>query len=235
MEKKKKKQRQQTEQTEQTQKEELKDIQQINQTAKEKENEKENENEKEKEKEKEKIIPDTNHKVQEITLEYLCNSKSTTTFNGKTKTITSDKNKKFYRKRIIQLTKNLLEVVEEKKTFHPPDVRHSFQKYIESCIDHFQTIDRTDLLQEDYKDLEDSLASLDNLLEPSILESSVFEANQRLMRSINMKTNTLDGLVKRTVIKKEEPILPKKKKINLKDPELKNKGIIGKKDNLTNN
>jgi hypothetical protein len=53
------------------------------------------------------------------------------------------------------------------------------------------------------------------------------------MRSINIKTNTLDGLVKRTIIKKEEPILPKKKKINLKDPELKNKGV-GKKDNLTN-
>ena len=55
-----------------------------------------------------------------------------------------------------------------------------------------------------------------------------------MMRQIYIKNSTLDGLVKRTILKKEEPVLPKKKKINLKDPELKNKGI-GKKNNLTNN
>jgi hypothetical protein len=185
------------------------------------------------------IMTETNQKVQEITLEYLCNYNSNSHLhtNVKKKIITTDKNKKFYRKRIIQVTKDLLEVssIEEKKTCYPPDIERSFQKYIESCIDHFQTIDRTDLLQEDYKNLEESLASLDTIFDSSNidLEKSVFDANQQLIRSLHMKPNTLDGLVKRTVIKKEEPILPKKKKINLKDPELKNKGI-SKKDNLTN-
>jgi hypothetical protein len=178
--------------------------------------------------------------VQEITLEFMANSNSLNKKNTfPVNQPISFKNKKFYRKRIIQLTKDLLSDEKENPELYPPDIYHSFNKYIQLCIDSFQSIDRTDILQEDYKDLEHSISQNDGDKHiESDLDSdqnySLNQANKNMMRQINIKNATLDGLVKRTVIKKEEPILPKKKKINLKDPELKNKGVV-QKNNLTNN
>ena len=188
--------------------------------------------------------------VQDITIEYLLNG----SFNKRNQSIlkpTPLKNKKFYRKRLIQLTKDLLTENEnenengilEKPIYHP-DIYRSFYQYINTSIDYFQTIDRNDIIQEDYKDLygEEKLV-LEEEGETDLFpefkddleyNGTLEQANKHMMRQINMRNYTLDGLVKRTVIKKEEPILPKKKKINLKDPELKNKGV-GKKNNLTNN
>jgi hypothetical protein len=183
------------------------------------------------------FINQSNKILQDITLEYMANSNSLNKIKlSSLNKSTSLKNKKFYRKRIVQLTKDLLtEEIENPDLYHP-DIYRSFYKYINTCIDFFQTVDRTDIIQEDYKDLEDSVSQLDDLLEKEEMDAnnSMEKANKHIMRQINIKNATLDGLVKRTVIKKEEPILPKKKKINLKDPELKNKGV-GKKNNLMNN
>lgn len=174
-------------------------------------------------------INETNKIIQDITMEYLLNgslNKVDHPFHP-----TSYRDKKFYRKRIIQLTKDLLSD-EIDCVFYHDDIYRAFDKFIHTSIDYFKTIDRSDILQEDYKDLEENLNHLDDFLEPS--DISIENANKGMMRQIYIKNSTLDGLVKRTILKKEEPILPKKKKINLKDPELKNKGI-GKKNNLTNN
>jgi len=183
------------------------------------------------------IINKSNQIVQDITIEYLL-SGSLNKMNHSISKPTPFKNKKFYRKRLIQLTKDLLneEESQENPVYHP-DIYRSFYKYINTSIDYFQTIDRNDIIQEDYKDLEEGEGEED--LFPEFNDDLEYhgtmeQANKQMMRQINMKNYTLDGLVKRTVIKKEEPILPKKKKINLKDPELKNKGV-GKKNNITNN
>ena len=55
------------------------------------------------------------------------------------------------------------------------------------------------------------------------------------MRSIKIKENpTLDKFVKRTVtVSETEPILPKQKDINLRDPILKNKGVNKKKTKVS--
>ena len=196
--------------------------------------------------EEDEIKNKSNQIIQDITIEYLLNG-SLNKMNQSISKATSLKNKKFYRKRLIQLTKDLLTETEtetenknEKADYHP-DIYRSFYQYINTSIDYFQTIDRNDIIQEDYKDLEKEFGVEgeveDNLFpEFNDLEynETLEQANKHMMRQINMKNYTLDGLVKRTVIKKEEPILPKKKKINLKDPELKNKGVC-KKNNLTNN
>ena len=190
--------------------------------------------ENEKQFEEDDIKNKSNQIVQDITIEYLL-SGSLNKMNQSISKPTPFKNKKFYRKRLIQLTKDLLNEDDENPVYHP-DIYRSFYKYINTSIDYFQTIDRNDIIQEDYKDLElegkeDLFPEFNDNLEHHVTMEQV---NKQMMRQINMKNYTLDGLVKRTVIKKEEPILPKKKKINLKDPELKNKGV-GKKNNLTNN
>ena len=187
----------------------------------------------------------SNQIIQDITIEYLLKG-SLNKMNQSISKPTPFKNKKFYRKRLIQLTKDLLNEDENERDENPvyhPDIYRSFYKYINTSIDYFQTIDRNDIIQEDYKDLEEeelewTLEKKEDLF-PEFNDDlehhgTIEHANKQMMRQINMKNYTLDGLVKRTVIKKEEPILPKKKKINLKDPELKNKGV-GKKNNLTNN
>ena len=176
--------------------------------------------------------------VQDVTLEFMGNDHFNKATSSSNIYQTSIKNKKFYRKRIIQLTKDLLSLEEENKESYSPDLYKSFYKFINISIDYFQTIDKTDIIQEDYKDLEDSITKFDDILgtEENDSSDSLLNANKQMMRQIHLKTATLDGLVKRTLIKKEEPILPKKKKINLKDPELKNKGVIKKNNNnLTNN
>ena len=105
-----------------------------------------------------------------------------------------------------------------------------FQIYSKACIEYFKTLDKNDIIQEDY-----------STLTPETTEMSAediktqAEIDQLFMRSIHVKEpKTLDKFVKRsTTAPKEDPILPKQKDINLRDPALKNKGIR-KKKNITN-
>jgi hypothetical protein len=96
-------------------------------------------------------------------------------------------------------------------------------------------LDKTDILQEDYQTIDNSIKidrnneiNVDNI-------SNTQEANQLMMRSIKIQEpNSLEKLVKRTQTKYvKQMILPREKDINLKDPILKNKGIREKK-NITN-
>ena len=55
------------------------------------------------------------------------------------------------------------------------------------------------------------------------------------MRSVKMSNNSLDNFIKIKMTKSpEELIIPQQKEINLKNPVLKNKGVI-KKKNIINN
>ena len=85
-------------------------------------------------------------------LEYLMNPvmyhKWTTNTETKDKsTYTNDL--KFYKKRIIQLTKDMLK---GESVSNPLD--KAFKDYTRSCIAYLKSLDRKDILQEDYKELE---------------------------------------------------------------------------------
>jgi len=145
------------------------------------------------------------------------------------------KDKRFYKKRIYDLTKQLLSNEQPSTLF--PDVRNTFDNYIKTCISYFKVIDTSDIIQEDYDGLLgpiNNATSLDNVAGVDNTDN-IDEINKLMMRSIKiMEPNALEKLVKRTIIKKEiEPIIPQQKDINLKDPVLKNKGIR-KKKNITN-
>ena len=151
------------------------------------------------------------------------------------------KDKKFYRKRIYDLTKNLL-ITKEKEQNHElfPDVKYAFDNYVKACIHYFKVIDRNDILQEDYKEYQEyedinKLLNMNGSDEIVAEETSSKEqADKIMMRSINITNNSLDHFVKIKNVKKENIILPKQKEVNLKDPILKNKGIK-KKKNIPNN
>lgn len=181
----------------------------------------------------------SDNKVSDIDLEYLINKdlygKSIDSKMQPHITINNKKDKKFYKKRIYDLTKQLLSNEQPPTLF--PDVRNTFDNYIKTCISYFKIIDTSDIIQEDYDDLLGSISNatgVDNVAGVDNMDN-IDEINKLMMRSIKiMEPNALEKLVKRTITKKEiEPIIPQQKDINLKDPILKNKGIR-KKKNITN-
>lgn len=146
--------------------------------------------------------------------------------------VTHKKDKKFYKKRIYNMTKELLTNNAPNNLF--PDVKYAFENYVKSCIHYFKAIDSNDILQEDYKEYEniDELLNMNGGEELDIDIGNInsqTQANGLLMRKINIPECTLDSFVKKKTIQKEKIILPKQKEVNLKDPNLKNKGIVEKK------
>ena len=179
--------------------------------------------------------------INQVTLECLMNKDTYKKYVAtKKKSVVNKKDQKFYRRRILSLTKELLypEEAAEKTTTptttptmtQDPNIVGLFQIYSKACIEYFKTLDKNDIIQEDY-----------STLTPETTEMSAediktqAEIDQLFMRSIHVKEpTTLDKFVKRsTTAPKEDPILPKQKDINLRDPALKNKGIR-KKKNITN-
>ena len=172
--------------------------------------------------------------VDQVTLDYLLNKDM---FNKHVKTqkakSINKEDRKFYKKRIYNLFKELLITKEEPEDLLP-DVKYAYDNFINSCINYFKTIDNNDLNQEEYKSLDETL---DIINVPELNDNNLQteeEANKLLMRSIKITTLPLDNFVKRKTTKVEEKIiLPKQKEINLNGPELKIKGI-NKKKNITN-
>jgi hypothetical protein len=128
----------------------------------------------------------------------------------------------------LNLTKELLKGNED--TFVSPDVKYAFECYIKTCIRYFRVLDKSDLIQEEYKSL--NLTTTQSSEEE--IKQSLDGLDEVLMRKINFKHNgTLDNFVEIKSLVQEEmvaPPLPQQRKINLKDPLLRNKGIRKKKN-----
>ena len=174
--------------------------------------------------------------INEITLDCLMNKEQYNKYILKKKSKSENiKDLKFYRKRIYYLTKDLL-LLKDQTIPVLPEVKIAFDNYVKTCINYFKVIDRNDIIQEDYKDvhhvISDKIGELNKLNDLHNLNTTE-EADNYLMRQIKIKKNSLDGFVKKKINKPKEIILPKEKNINLKDPLLKNKGIV-KKKNINN-
>ena len=181
-----------------------------------------------------------NEAVEKINREYLTNNMDNIVRNKCV--IVKKKDKKFYRKRILALTKNLLS---NDETDVPSEIERYFKEYIGSCIDYFKTVDNNDLRQDEYRYMdedkdEDKLTNGeylevdDSILDTDNRDTSSNNIDSLLIRKINV-ANTLDNFVIRNSSNKKV-IIPKKKKVNLRDPSLKTKGTekMGEKNNIDN-
>ena len=180
--------------------------------------------------------------VDQVTLDCLLNKSlfNTQVKNKKAQSVNKE-DKKFYKKRIYNLFKEMLiNKVEPEDLF--PDVKYGYDNFINASINYFKTIDNTDLLQEEYKTLDEAALENINAIPELGDDVAVEEADKLMMRSIKIKPPSLDKYVKRKTTKPQEKmILPKQKEVNLMDPELKVKGIQSnsnnnniKKKNITN-
>jgi hypothetical protein len=212
--------------------------------------------------------------LNQITLKYLTNfdyhnecqdmtqREKNNIFNGKHyKKIYKNKEKKFYKKRIMNIIKLLMNDDSREKREKPitdngeiaeineeenselffPDIKTTFDIFIRTCIDYLKAQDKCDIIQDDYKNLEmhdgHSYESNNDNIDQNAFNKQI---NGLMMRKILKKKNFIDSFVKRTPIELNiqnsveqiNKIIPHKKKINLHDPELKTKGLIISQNNL---
>jgi hypothetical protein len=175
--------------------------------------------------------------VNQVTLDCLMNKEQYNKYiANKNSRLVNRKDKKFYRKRVYNLTKELLLSKEEPLNLFP-DVKYAFDQFVNNCIHYFKAIDSNDIIQSDYQNINESLNIGSKIPELNIENiHSQEEANKLLMKNIQLKSS-LDNFVKRTIIKQtDEMIIPKQKDINLQDPLLKMKGVSNslKKKNINN-
>lgn len=130
--------------------------------------------------------------------------------------------KKFYRKRILQLTKDMFI-----KTPNPEnnELTKVFNNYISGCIDYLKMVDTKDILQKEYKDasFNSPVGIVDENFNP-------LETDIAIGRNTDKIINMNDFVIK-TPLKQEKKILPLQKEVNLKDPILKQKGVKKKAKN----
>lgn len=169
----------------------------------------------------------TENYINQIDLQYLLNKEHyEKQVRSKMSKNIHKKDRKFYRKRILNLTKELLYPQLRTNSMITPDIKYTFDGFIKTCVEHFKTIDQNDILQEEFKDLDDNSQLLEDEFDE--IELSTEDANKLMMRSVSCNVNTLDKFITKMKVNKEEPqiVLPQQKEIKLDDPILKTKGII---------
>lgn len=167
--------------------------------------------------------------VNQITLDCLMNKEQYAKYVAqKISKRISNKDKKFYRRRIINVTKELL--LPDSSLNILPDVKYVFDNYVKSCVHYFKLIDNNDIIQEEYKDYQD--VEMDFTQELESLESinNKKENDALFMRSIKIIKPSLDKFVKKGESTQETFFIPQQKEIDLSNPLLKNKGICKKKN-----
>jgi hypothetical protein len=130
--------------------------------------------------------------------------------------------KKFYRKRVIQLTKDLYTNDIDKYNVPLIDVKRLFNKYIKECIDVLKLIDTNDQHQDEYIDLSSNKINITDDISFNLID------NDSMLFNKPITTNKIEDCI--PLIKKSNKIekdmkIPVKKNLNLKDPKLKTKGV----------
>lgn len=195
--------------------------------------------------------------VNYITLETMSNNDSYNKYLKRNKMdhdAVLKREKKFYRKRIVALTKDILfnNITTNANTNQPPlseslsqtdththvpkiddIIISSFNTYARLCISHFKFKDTMDTIQGEYKDinhetfLNDAADAADtaDIDDHDDMANHVNEANKLCMKQNDKKILTLDNYVIKTSVPKKEIMIPKTKNVNLKDPKFKKKDI----------
>ena len=148
---------------------------------------------------------------------------------------------KFYKKRVLAMTKNLY-----KKQYDPSfqhigvssNVQETFNQYIDSLFEYFTIEDFNDIIQDDLKETMPTQKQSKPLVSENNFD--LLKCNQDIMIQPNKKNfGTLGSFVITKKQKEKETIpLPRKKVVELYDDKLKKKGVRKKKkkrkkDNLS--
>lgn len=167
--------------------------------------------------------------INKITLQYLLNPNIVVNKTNDNSNL--DKEIKFYRKRIYQITKDM-----SKGNFLNDNLKNTFENYISEIIYFLKQQDLEDIYQKEYIDIIDTIDTIDNSNISYFLSNDVslnryndLSHNIDKLLTISTKDNksNLDNFIKKINITTEVPsnLIPKKKLVNIKDPSLRTKGL----------
>jgi hypothetical protein len=141
---------------------------------------------------------------------------------------------RFYRKRIISLTKELFKNQNETDKNQNSDVTMvgAFNMYMRACISYLKFSDQSETIQKCYVCLGTTIGD-DNQNQKCVCknidENNLFElnkANELCFKPKEVKKITLDNYVIRKNVKKSEPVVyPQQLTFNPRDPAFKHKGL----------
>jgi hypothetical protein len=164
---------------------------------------------------------DNEEYINKITLEFLLNpALHEKLIKNSESNLNLEKDIKFYRKRICQITKDMSRDIFVEETIKP-----AFLAYATTLIYYFKQLDEKDIFQKEYDDLIDKPVQSD-------ISMNICQQNlDNLLLNIPESVNNLDMFVKKINMNTQQKIIPQYKVANIKDPSLKIKGV--KKKNLT--
>jgi hypothetical protein len=154
-----------------------------------------------------------------IDLQYLTNpDKLTKLMQKKNLQQISRNDLDFYKKRIFQLTKDMLRG-EKLNT----KVNKAFVNYAQICIDHFKFTDKMELIQNDYKDIKSPVNKKNTF--------NMKNSNDMMLRKKKPhRPKITDNIKIKSTRINTPPVIPKTRNFNLKDPRFREKGL--KKKNI---
>jgi hypothetical protein len=155
----------------------------------------------------------------QLDLLYLTNPKIKFKYNNTNTSLLDNEDVKFYRKRILQDTK---EYLRGKKI--NVEITNAFEEYACQLIKHYKFIDKKALIQEEYKDLPEKKQK-----KPKNFK--INKENELLLKKPELVKKTIKDFIPIVVKerKKKKMIIPKQKKYDIKQP--KNREKIDKKSN----
>ena len=175
------------------------------------------------------------NEIDNITLNYFANKSQYISILKKTEE-TNDKkfinDKRFYKKRVLDLTKRLFRE-EEPNT----QLIGFFNTYVKSCVNYLKFLDKSDIIQEKYgsmnvdENLEKTINEIDASGDDIDIENVDYKNCDYLFsKPEDVKKLNLDTFVIKTVTNTPQKIIPKRENINIKTKEHKTKGILKKKN-----
>ena len=150
----------------------------------------------------------------QVDLLYLTNPNFKLKYNKQEKkNILDNDDVKFYRKRILQTTKEYLRG--NKLTI---EINNAFEEYANLLIQHYKFIDKKELIQEEYKDLPKKKQK-----KPKNFKLK--NENELLMKKPEIVKKTIKDFIPIIVKerKKKKMIIPKQKKYDIKNPKNREK------------
>ncbi len=148
---------------------------------------------------------------------------------------------RFYKKRILQLFKDIMN-----KKIENNDLIDAYNIFVLQSIDYLKNVDKTDILQKDYnrKNVHfnlDEQPTRQEQTQEQTQEQDIpnIEIDKLLYKNNNetkhLRIDKLLNIERKRIIPKKEIVLPKQKELNLQDPKLKTKGIKTKHKNKETN
>ena len=151
----------------------------------------------------------------QVDLLYLTNPNFKIKYNKKQECFLNEEDVKFYRKSILQTTKDYL-----RGSRLTEEINNVFEEYANMLIQHYKFIDKKDLIQEDYKDLPKK-----KVKNPTNFK--LHKDNELIMKKPEIIKKTIKDFIPVVVKgrKKKKIIIPKKKNFDLKNPDNRKKGL----------